>query len=203
MLNRSKELIALSQEAVEADGTAHEIEHVWYAKLSDFEQLSNAVRSEHHEQCEYWTFNKNGDRTGMFRSREIDRGESHVATIKSFSSDHVGAMETNLIGHKEMHVAICNIAQRKFRKVRYVFPVTVSHQGENVELNWEVDLFMLPDGENHPWVKIDLEVPSADVPPPTKFPIQFDEIFNAHAELNDEQRAVIDTIFSKAAISEQ
>ena len=154
--------------------TVQEIEYVWYLKLIDFNQLTNAPHKESHFQAEYWLFDDEGkERIGVIRSREIDSGERHELTVKSYSKDHDGAMETTLVGNSASNAAMTRIAQRIVRKVRYRYP-TGTPQGDESTGFFEVDVFILADGSNYPWVKVDFEVPNKETPVPT-LPFKYSE----------------------------
>lgn len=172
-----------------------EIERVYFAKLSDFEQLSNAPYIEEQEQWEYRLFEDERP-IGTLRSRSIDQGDRYELTIKTYKKNGPGSIECNLAGTTEMHEVISELANRVLRKVRYVYPVEVTYKGEPVKLKWEIDAFKLEDGSFYPWVKIDLEVPNADVAAP-QIPFRYDEIIDTSfgRTLTDAEKATIDTLF--------
>lgn len=172
-----------------------EIERVYFAKLSDFEQLSNAPHIEEQEQWEYRLFE--GERPiGTLRSRSIDQGERYELTIKTYRKNGPGSVEANLGSTEDMHETIAELANRVLRKVRYVYRVPVMHRGEELDLKWEIDVFKLEDGSFYPWVKVDLEVPDPSVAAP-QFPFRYDEIIDSSfgRTLTEDERAVIDALF--------
>jgi CYTH domain-containing protein len=172
-----------------------EIERVYFAKLSDFEQLSSAPHIEEQEQWEYRLFED--DRPiGTLRSRSIDQGDRYELTIKTYRKNGPGSEECNLGSTVEMHDVIAMLADRVLRKVRYVYPVPITWQGEEINLKWEIDAFKLENGSFYPWVKVDLEVPDPAVNAP-QFPFRADEIIDTSfgRTLNDDERKVIDTLF--------
>jgi len=172
-----------------------EIERVYFAKLSDIEQLSSAPHIEEQEQWEYRLFED--DRPiGTLRSRSIDQGDRYELTIKTYRKNGPGSEECNLGSTVEMHDVIAMLADRVLRKVRYVYPVPITWQGEEINLKWEIDAFKLENGSFYPWVKVDLEVPDPAVNAP-QFPFRADEIIDTSfgRTLNDDERKVIDTLF--------
>jgi len=199
-----EEVIASSEESatLSNEQTAAEIERVWFAKIGDFSQFDRAAKSETHEQWEYRLF-RDDKPIGTLRSRAIDDGTEYEMTIKTYRKDGAGVMESNLGSTKDVHDVIAALSDRVLRKTRYIFPVVVKHDEEDVELKWEVDVFHLPDGSFDPWVKIDLEIPEEKVLTPT-FPFQAEEIINASFDANvtAEQLQTIDAIFDRVKASQ-
>lgn len=191
-----------SQESLSQEETSVEIERVYYAKLLDFDQLERAATQVHQEQFEYRMYRDN-KAIGTIRSRSYDHGDAYELTIKRYIENQMGAMETNLSSTKDVHDVIAALSDRVMRKRRYVFPAPVV-EGSDVELKWEVDVFLLEDGSVDPWVKIDLEVPSSDADVPA-LPIQVFEIIDASYgnTLTSEQRKTIDDLFSRVTIKTQ
>lgn len=188
-------MTAPAPESYSQEETINEIERVYFAKLSDFEQLQGAPHSEEHEQWEYRLFE--GEKPlGTLRSRSIDQGERYELTIKTYRKDDVGSIESNLGSTEDMHQVIAALADRVLRKIRYTFPVSVEYQGKTLELKWEIDVFRLPDGDLYPWVKVDLEVPEAQVPAPA-FPFRYDELINASYDhqMTEDERTIVDRLF--------
>lgn len=177
--------------------TADEIERVWFAKIDDFTQFDRASESETHEQWEYRLF-RDDKPIGTLRSRKIDEGDRYELTIKTYRKDGAGSVETNLASTDDVHAAIAMLADRVLRKTRYVIPTQVKHNGEDVELKWEIDVFYLPDGEREPWVKIDLEIPDESVPTPS-IPFKYSDIINASFDstMTGDQRKVVDDLFDR------
>jgi hypothetical protein len=173
-----------------------EIERVYFAKLSDFDQLSSAPHTEEHEQWEYRLFEDERP-IGTLRSRSIDQGDRYELTIKTYRKNDVGSVECNLGSTVEMHEVISALANRVLRKVRYVYPVPVTYRGEEITLKWEIDVFKLADGSFYPWVKVDLEVPDPEVNAP-KFPFRADEIIDTSfgRSLTDDERQTVDALFA-------
>lgn len=172
-----------------------EIERVYFAKLSDFEQLAMAPHIEEHEQWEYRLFEDERP-IGTLRSRSIDQGDRYELTIKTYKKDGPGSIECNLGSTTEMHEVISELANRVLRKVRYVYPVPITYKGEEIKLKWEIDVFKLEDGSFYPWVKVDLEVPDPAINAP-QFPFRYDEIIDTSfgRTLTEDERKTIDTLF--------
>jgi CYTH domain-containing protein len=172
-----------------------EIERVYFVRFSDFTQLSSAPHVEEHEQWEYRLF-ENDKPIGTLRSRSIDQGDSYELTIKTYRKGDVGSMECNLAGTQDMHETVAALADRVLRKIRYVYRVPVTHNGVELDLKWEIDVFKLPDGSFYPWVKVDLEVPDPAVQAPA-FPFQYEEIIDASYDrtLTADEKRTIDALF--------
>lgn len=184
-------------------GKSTEIEYTWYVLLNDRNVLNTAQKSEHHEQAEYWLADKEGNRTGVIRSRMVDGGEVFELTIKDFKpGDHRIADETSLFGNQEAHDSISNMAHAVRRKVRHIFPTTVEINGEQCELIWEVDVFIDKDGNQMDLVKIDLEVPTGDINPPP-IPFSCDKVIEVGPDLSDEDKAELDAMYDASNIKEQ
>lgn len=178
-------------------GSGREIERVYYARLSDVSQLSRAQRSETHFQWERRVYNKAGEVIGTERSREIDDGEHYEYTIK-VRDGQPGVDEHTLGSSKEMHQVMRQLAERGLSKIRYCFPVKTNAAGESIDLVWEIDAFVLPDGSLDPWVKVDLEVPSADIVAPS-FPLRVDDIIDNSFDqtVPSDRMKIIDNLYQR------
>ena len=189
---------ALSQEndeelAVNTVSTVQEIEHVWYLKLIDFNQLNNAPFKESYLQAEYWMFDDDGKRSGVIRSRMINGGERYELTIKNYDKSYDGAMETTIVASTPFE-AINKIATNIIRKVRYRFPTGVA-QGDESTGFFEVDVFVMPDGSNYPWVKVDFEVPDLETHVPA-LPFKYSEIITMGGSLTNDQMKIVDKLYN-------
>lgn len=197
MISSRSLLRSALEESLSQEQTANEIERVWFAKIDDFSQFDRATETESHEQWEYRLF-RDGKPIGTLRSRMIDEGDRYELTIKTYRKEGAGSIESNLAATDDVHEVVSALADRVLRKIRYVIPATVKHNGEDVDLKWEIDVFLLPDGEREPWVKIDLEIPDESVPTPS-IPFKYADIINASfdARMSDEQRGVVDALFER------
>lgn len=181
-------------------GKSTEIEYTWYIKLSDHTVLDEAQSSEQHEQAEYWTVDDAGKRTGVIRSRMVNGGEAYELTVKDFKSgDHRTAIETSVHGSSMMHDAIFSMAGAVRRKVRYVFPSTIEHNNKPHEILWEIDVFIDNDGNQMPWVKIDLEVPSDEVNPP-QIPFAYEQMIAVGPDMSVEDKTILDNMYDNSNI---
>lgn len=187
----------VEEPSVSQEQTADEIERVWFAKIEDFTQFDRATKTETHEQWEYRLMRDNKP-IGTLRSRKIDEGDSYELTIKTYRKNGAGSIESNLGSTDDLHEVVAALADRVLRKTRYVIPTQVKHNGEDVELKWEIDVFTNAEGDREPWVKIDLEIPDESVPTPS-LPFKYDDIINASFDSNmtQDQRATIDALFDR------
>lgn len=186
----------LSTEAAEV-----EIEHVLFARLSNVGDLKNAISVEKQVQYEYRIIDKNNVPKGTLRSREINNGEKYILCIKTYREDRTGVDEIFDEVSDDMHQAIGLLADRYLEKTRYSFPVKVVHQGEELDLKFEVDVFKNKDGQLEDLVKIDFEVPSKDITLP-ELPFNVEELIDTSfgQQLSPEDRATIDAFFDRVAI---
>lgn len=169
-------LFQLALEGAEPTGTANkEIEHVYYANITDLSFLEG-VAVEHQEQ---WAIvipkTEDNKCKGNIRVRATHDGASesdwnYIFTTKTFDLGAVGKTEVELTTTKDHFEQFKLLAEKGMRKDRYVIPI------EGTDLKWEIDFFLTQDskfGERkyHPWVKIDIEVTSANtVIPEFPFP---------------------------------
>lgn len=198
-----------------ADGKAYtEIEAVWYATLSNWDQLSNASKVERQVQNDVPV--REEKRKGLIRVRRThDCGQKHDRNTPSNESDYAYSQivkakqnQTQEANNKEVALEVTKdffdifsmIAISGMVKDRYSFPV------ENSDLVFEVDCFLTPDAIQaresglhcegdfyHPWVKIDLEHKEGDTIP--DLPIQFDEVIQQGAESNPRITELYDKYF--------
>ncbi len=160
---------------LEDDGSTHaEIERVYYGLISDkgWTQLKAMGQGERQEQWSYKT-----DK-GSCRVRAYHDTNTYEVTVKNDNT------ETNSLVSKDFFTHFKSISDNGMIKNRYSFPIDTSgYSSEDKEkwkgLKWEVDVFILPNGEFAPWCKIDLEVHSEDQlndGTRPEFPIDFKEV---------------------------
>lgn len=160
----------LSMEDDSTGVTSKEIEYVYYAKLTDPSILDKATMVEDQEQ---WNIkvpktDKNAAE-GRIRVRKTTKGNTvqYVMTMK-VESQALGAVNTQnntsvVTASQSMREVGLEASEDAFEmfklisdngmiKTRYSLPV------EGTDLVFEVDRFVLPNGEYSNWVKIDLEV---------------------------------------------
>ena len=149
-----------------------EVEHVIYAELIDFTQLSKADSKEEHEQWEIKIPKtpENGG-SGSLRVREtvVDGKAQYVITTKINKNSKGDKIEVSVPTTKENFVQFKFMANKGMIKDRYTFLVP------GTDLKWEVDCFKQPDGKYYPWVKIDLEVTNRNDPLP-QLPMHFRDV---------------------------
>lgn len=149
-----------------------EIEHVFYARITDFKQLERADSKVRQEQWEIkLPFTKENAAKGSLRVRSIkesDKPTQYVFTSKLSLNESGDKMEVSLDTTAEQFVTFKFLAAQGMVKDRYTF---------NLEngLKWEIDVFVDPTGGYFQWCKIDFEVPNHDTVVP-EFPIDFNDI---------------------------
>lgn len=165
-----------------------ELEYTFYGKIRDFSELTKAFRKEEHEQ---WIL-PIGDENAPVRARlrAVD-GNDFLLTTKTKREGQQGVLEITEVIHHAMFKQLTKVATDGYKKTRYIFRVP------NSGLLWEIDVFQNQQGSPHVWVKIDLEVKSAEdkIPP---LPIQFDDLILAHGPRWDKaQEDFVDNLWDK------
>ena len=168
--------ITYSLEEDSADGSYNkEIEHVFYARITDFKQLEKAQSKVRQEQWEIkLPLTKDNAAKGSVRVRSIkEKGKEteYILTSKMSLNETGDKMEVSLPTTAEQFVQFKFLASQGMIKDRYTFDA-----GDG--LKWEVDVFIDQDGGYYQWCKIDFEVPSHDIKVPA-FPIEIYETIDA------------------------
>jgi hypothetical protein len=195
---------ALALEEV-ADGKAfREIEHVFYARLPNFEELKKAASSEHQEQWEIRFPKTEGNvANATMRIRKTVKNSSppeYVLTTKTAAGKDGDRIEVPIPTTLDNFEQFRLFAEKGMIKDRYFFPVP------DTTLVWEIDVFYRPgteptDKEYCDWIKIDLEVPSRDttIPP---FPIELADVIAApYGERTEAEEAKIDSLYKNEFLS--
>lgn len=170
-----------------ADGALEELEYIFYGKLTDLSQLNQAESAERQEQWSVFFKSETGVE-GNFRVRETN-GDHYELTAKFYMPGNLGKWELDREVEKKHFEAIKEVATGGFRKDRYKFPIPHS------DLCWEVDVHYDDEGNQLPWVRIELEVPAKlDTIPP--LPIEFEEtIMRQPKHQTDEERAFVQDLY--------
>lgn len=181
-----------------SDGKAvKEIEHTFYARLVNPDDLLQAAGKEHQEQWEIKIdkSDKNASK-GSIRIRKTVKENSepeYVITTKVPVPGTNDKIETPVPTTEGQFKSFKVMAESGMIKDRFFFPVDGS------DLVWEIDMFLKPEGGYFEWCKIDLEVKSREdqIPP---LPIEFAGIImNQTGERTEEEetrvRALYDTEF--------
>jgi hypothetical protein len=142
-----------------------ESELVIFAKVGDFKGFEQAEQVI--EQIQLERFIPGAGRVRVRQSTSFN-GSSIECTIKTTKkADQAGVLhcaEENAIVTPGFMETFRHLAEKCFVKKRYLFTgkgTTVNCDGQDYHLPpviYEVDLFQRHDGENVPWVKIDIEV---------------------------------------------
>lgn len=181
------------------DGQAqHEIEHVLFGRLEDFSQLEAAASKVEQEQwniCVEQT-DANAGSGGVRVRKTVIEGSDPLYELTTKirvegDSDQAAkaAIETTVPTTKDQFESFRFLCDDGLIKDRYRFPII------GTEMVWEVDCFKKDDGGYQEWVKIDLEVPSADTAIPD-LPLKFAEvIFPEGYGREGDQSAKLDEIW--------
>lgn len=193
-LRLQRELRSASVALEEAsDGqTSQEIEHTFYARVTDFAQLEGAPFEDH----EQWELKIAKAETnlgeGVIRIRKTtdQAGKSEcVLTVKTKAKDAVGRAETSMLTTEDQFKQFILLASKGMLKRRYQFPVA------GTELVWEFDLYPKEDGGWHEWCKIDLEVKSLKEALP-KLPIKVEQLISKpYGQRSDEEEAQVRQLY--------
>lgn len=156
---------SISTEAFEwmAGQTKLEVEFTIYAELQDTRVLEQAVTKELQHQV---NISLDTDTEVRQRIRSVNE-KRWILTTKEPPERGFGNLETECDISKDMYGTLMRATKEKLVvKTRYRYPIP----GTN--LQWEVDAFHTNSGSIHPWVKIDLEVPSLEMEiPPLPFQV--------------------------------
>lgn len=185
----------------EQSGQSQEIEYTFYAILRNVEeQLAGAEKLEHQEQFERRIYDEHGQDRGVLRSRSIDHGEFYWITVKHKNEQGSGSIETTVEGNRQFHELTNQLANRRFRKHRYFFPVYPSNGDEQPPHYWEVDVYDNFNGETETMVKIDFELtdPSQRLP---AIPFECERIINDETEEEDE-KALIERFWQRVNLTD-
>ena len=180
----------ISTEAFEwmAGKTELEVEFTIYAELQDIRVLQQAVTKEVQQQV---NISMDTDTDIRQRIRSIN-GKRWILTTKEPPERGFGNLETGCDISKDMFGTLMRATKEKLVvKTRYLFPIP----GTN--LQWEVDVFNTKSGSEHPWVKIDLEVPNLEMEIPP-LPFQVNSIIYADSDdLTIAEKRKIDTLWDE------
>lgn len=189
MIYYSNNLVGSSVVLEEAtDGSVvKEKEYTVFAQLLDFSQLSQASRVIKQEQ---WGVHiPKGEQNaveGNIRVRKVEEEgkepEYHLTTkVKMGEGDK---LECTVLTTEANFTQFAFLANDGMIKERYEFPI------EGTELKWEIDVYRKPDGTNHSWCRLDLEVPSFDTKLP-ELPIEFGEVIlpEGYGDMDKEERS--------------
>jgi hypothetical protein len=169
-------ITSLALESEDTSGVKKvEIEYTIYARIADFSVLERAKSMEYQEQWEIKLPKvENSALEGRFRIRaSAPKGQAttYAQTLKvkhTIEQATTGTQNINPAQNTEITTPSTVDAFHQFKllspagmvKERYIYDVA------GLPYQWEVDVFILPDGKRHEWCKIDLEVdqPLAQLP---------------------------------------
>lgn len=182
-----------------SDGKAfREIEHTFYARLSNPGDLSTAASQEHQEQWElkFPKTDKNGGNGSVRIRKTIPLGGSpeYVLTTKTLASRDGDKIEVPVPTTEPMFQQFKLMSEKGMIKDRYHFPIS------GTDLVWEVDMFLKPGavvgtGPYEEWCKIDLEVKDRSTAIPV-FPLHTQELITApFGKRTDAEEAMVTTLY--------
>lgn len=176
-----------------ADGKVQqEIEYTFFARVTNFEWQGQAASQEKQEQWESYREGEGG-RFAQCRVRAIDDKTYH-ACVKAKRPGELGKKEVEQVCTKDYFDIYKEFADKGLNKVRYIFPI------EGTDLKWEVDCYTTQAGEQHTWIKLDLEV-TAKLDEIPEFPFEVVEvILNQPAERTDLEKERISKLFEEWTI---
>lgn len=152
-----------------------EIEHVFYGRLIDIEELKKAASVESQEQWEIRIpKTEENANSGSIRIRKTTVGDAepeYILTTK-VSAGGGDKIEVPIPTTADNFEQFKILSFAGMRKDRYHFPV------EGTDLVWEVDMFLKPEGGYHEWVKIDLEVSDRGAAIPS-LPIELKDVITS------------------------
>lgn len=185
--------LSIATEEDKSGNALDENEYVIYGILADRSALANAKQVIQQSQATLKYPN------GSIRIRRtVENGVvDYISTAKEFIPNG-GRKEASISASQAQYDIYCKLAGSTLDKVRYTFPTGViqTHQGEEKELMWEVDVFQDESGKDHSWIKIDLEYyePLTALP---GVPVALDNmIFSFKNEYTPEQKDQIKELYS-------
>lgn len=149
------------------DGQARpEVELTVYGEMVDITHLEQASSNVRMEQWNLPESESEECRTKA-RIRAVNDRRWILTTKTKPKTSADGVVEVECDISRDMFNSLRNLSHSGYMKTRYYYPIP------NTGLQWEVDVFYGTDGSAHPWVKLDLEVPSLDIElPPWPFPMR-------------------------------
>lgn len=180
--------------SMESDVTGikeQELEYTFYGQVKSIEDLKErCIRSETHEQ---WLVFETDD-GGKVRIRAID-GQRFVLTTKYKKEGYKGCEEVECDISKDMFIHLKKMGSGGMMKKRYFFKI------EDSDLIWEVDVFKNARGEDHDWVKLDLEVES-ELDELPKLPVEFINIISHQSkDYTPEEQHRVSKLWSEEWVS--
>lgn len=172
------------QFACEAINAAqYEIEKCYYGKLLNQNDLALANKVTNIEQWEIRS------PFGVMRVRAYDDFKYEFCIKKESKVSAGSKIEKEMDIDKELFLLIKSMCSCGTFKTRYEFNIPDSN------LKWEVDVYKDKDNKVIEWVKVDLEIPSAETPVP-QFPISLEGTFEER-ESNEEQKEFKKKLFNE------
>lgn len=178
----------ISEESLVSGKLEREIEYTIYVELEDISELKKfSVSVEKHEQWNIPLAKENID--GKFRIRLINDSRPTMTTkIKDKNSDGCEEINSDISMPAFLHFK--KLACDGYVKYRHLIPSNIP------ELAWEIDVFKNQLGNDHSWVKVDLEVKNLSDPIPV-FPLKFTKVINGDGDLSHTEKQTIKRLWEK------
>ena len=175
-----------------------EVEHVFYGRVTNPEELSKATMKENQEQWEIKVpkTDSNGG-AGRIRIRKTtdSNGTTEYVMTTKLANDDGSDTEVPIPTTQANFEQFQKIAETGMIKDRYSFHI------EGSALVFEVDMFIKPEGGYHDWCKIDIEVDSLNTPLPP-MPITLDNLITSNPnDHTDAERAQITALYAHAFLT--
>lgn len=167
-------------------GVSLEREITFYVKLSDLTVLQNL---ESIEQIQWKLDLKGNHPDARFRARQ-ENGKLHSICCKIPHKSGEGNVEAETEVDAEFwNFMIKCFGNHGYKKTRYIYPIP------ETDLKFEIDVFISESGQQHPFVKVDLEYPT-DMPalPPFPFEIDRDTVIDG-TDPSEEEEKFIDNLW--------
>ena len=143
--------------------TELEREYIVWARLRNSDVLKGASKSVIQEQVSVQIPKTDNNLVGgvlrVRKTTDINKQVSYTLTLKQKHVVGTGQplnTESNVEVDADFYTQLAGIAETLVIKHRYYFPI------EGTDLEWEVDAGPDTRGGYHDWVRLELEVPSAD-----------------------------------------
>lgn len=150
----------------EFGGVGLERELTFYVKMSDLNDLKSLDSI---EQLQWRLDLKDSKRPdAKFRARQED-GKLHSICCKIPHKTGEGDVEAETEVNAEFwNFMVKLFGNHGYKKTRYIYPIP------ETDLKFEIDVFLSESGQQHPFVKVDLEYPST-LPALPPFPFEIDQ----------------------------
>lgn len=165
-------------------GVGVERELTFYVKMSDLSVLQELTSI---DQIQWKLDLKGSNPEARFRAR-LEDGKTHSICCKIPHRDGEGNVEAETIVDKDFwNFMIKCFGHHGYKKTRYIYPIP------ETDLKFEIDVFISESGQQHPYVKVDLEYPTnIPVLPPFPFEVDKDSVIDGTDPSKEEEEFIDD-----------